>query len=63
MSEWQPIETAPKDRPILVFCRGGFGRQIVEWNEEDAGWSSDSRLGLHPNWPPVCWAELPSPPR
>lgn len=23
MSEWQPIETAPKDRPILAYCRSG----------------------------------------
>lgn len=41
---WQPIETAPKDRPILLFLRGyppTVSRWVPVWWEESLGrWAS-----------------------
>lgn len=68
MSEWQPIETAPRDgRPILLWCND---RQYVcgeFWSRADgsAGWEIGHRidgtvicLGL----PATHWMPLPEPP-
>jgi hypothetical protein len=42
MSEWKPIDTAPRDgRPILV-CRGDRVFIVRRWDDgADAGWSLD----------------------
>lgn len=65
---WQPIETAPKDRPILV-ARGEY-MAVVEWEDYavelcdgvgwrdmgDMGWGG--MIGVHP----THWMPLPDPP-
>ncbi|MCF8533067.1 MAG: hypothetical protein K9G48_08695 [Reyranella sp.] len=61
MIDWQPMETVPTDRPILIYCEGGFGYQIVNWNDDDKEWRAESREGLNENWPPLCWADLTKP--
>ncbi len=41
MSEWQPIETAPKDWTVIdLWCRGGSraGRQTDMWWVKGLGW-------------------------
>ncbi|MDW9447152.1 DUF551 domain-containing protein [Sinorhizobium meliloti] len=63
MSEWQPIETAPKDgMPILATFwlwdnpEEGRGVDVVSW--DGAGWSTDA----YPVYPPTHWQPLPAPP-
>lgn len=37
MSEWQPIETAPKDREILLFGTSEDGEEIVAYGRHAVG--------------------------
>ena len=67
MSEWQPIETAPKDGTRMIFFAPGnksrgedyIDRQIVmkvdRWNE-NAWWQ------MRPRNPYTHWMPLPLPP-
>ncbi len=73
MSEWQPIETAPKDgrRIMLFYPPNGivFGR----WNEDEWSqrptpyWSNDteriSGTRYAKRHPPTHWQPLPEPPK
>lgn len=56
---WQPIETAPKDRDILVFSHGVH--YCVSWFDDGLmrGWS-DGTLLLVPQ--PTVWQPLPAAP-
>lgn len=66
--EWKPIETAPKDRRILLFWEGEW--IIGRWHEPryrpapepywrlDAVPDGDSRV-----YPPTAWCELPPMPQ
>ena len=66
---WQPIESAPKDRRIMV-ADGKDGMAFVEWVSwaggkyaywglvETGGYADDSRL----DWDPTHWAERPEGP-
>lgn len=61
MSEWQPIETAPKDGTRILVpypLRSGYEVLIVKWN--GCGWDSDSFWMLHEE--PARWMPLPPPP-
>lgn len=69
MSEWQPIETAPRDgKSILVHARDG-DMIVAHWEEQPAfGWSdwADSRTGyrVHKRSAYVThWMPLPDPPK
>lgn len=68
MAEWQPIETAPRDRDILVFCLDDEPQVVVAyWFEvpEWAGWmyADDALSGLQPEGcEPTHWQPLPEPP-
>jgi hypothetical protein len=65
MSEWQPIETAPKDgtRVLLYYrnyCGDGWLVTIGEWNDQDepnATWEHEFGSG-----DADAWQHLPSPP-
>jgi hypothetical protein len=72
MSEWQPIETAPMDRVVLLFPPTWGGRTCAMgkweedlfakkprpyWRREDAMSVSRSR-----DMPPTHWMPLPVPP-
>ena len=66
MNDWQPIETAPKDRDIIVFIPTGYEKiDIVRW-ERNEWWGDhwmnarcvdEGRAGT-----PTHWMELPSDP-
>ena len=69
MSEWQPIETAPKDG-TLILAWDGCQHDICEWwdgsisgvrgpSERDAGWWIDNDRG---EMKPTHWQPLPDPP-
>jgi hypothetical protein len=72
---WQPIETAPKDRRILlyfpdlfsdvaIYCGGWYDdsynkRPRPYWSADCESWAGKNHLRAHP---PTHWAEL-TPPR
>ena len=52
LNPWQPIEIAPKDRPVLLY--GGHVPCCQMFvGHADANWS----------WQPTHWQELPEPPK
>jgi hypothetical protein len=54
--EWRPIETAPKDREVLVFDEGAI---IVSlWVEDEQAWWDNGPMRP----PPTHWRPLPAPP-
>lgn len=61
MSEWQPIETAPKDRSVLLAAWVASGpyyvREVGWWEEADGGFWSFPSEGV-----PTHWMPLPEPP-
>jgi hypothetical protein len=65
MSEWQPIETAPIDTPVLV-CWGRNSRvDIAEGNArgdwtDGEHWNHYAHGGLHSEPKPTYWMTLPS---
>jgi hypothetical protein len=67
MTDWQPIETAPYDEPILVcdkWTAGGFHR-VVYWDHEpkNPGWHWSTSDG--PTFHKTAfthWMPLPDPP-
>ena len=75
MSEWQPIETAPKDGSTILVCgprllhAHGFGMATVHWqmdHEDGIPWwkIEDGKFGPYdlrgPS--PTHWMPLPDPP-
>jgi hypothetical protein len=61
-SSWQPIETAPLDRWILVWCASSLPR-MVAWQKlpaDAAGYWVEHRQKL--NVTPTHWRSLPEPP-
>lgn len=72
---WQPIELAPKDRPILLLRPTAF-----EWGRVTMGQWSDDKYGKKPKpfwsgelwgvgithsreWTPAMWMEIPEGPQ
>jgi hypothetical protein len=56
MTEWQPIETAPKDKLILIanwsgaFCNWARSER---WNETDKCWGTRWQRFLPTHWLPM----------
>lgn len=77
MSEWQPIETAPKDGKAVLICSPGNRVAVAFYGDEAfigngwhvtvpcmGGWGSGSDTHIH--WPedqPTHWQPLPEPPQ
>lgn len=64
MTDWQPIETAPKGRSLLVW----FGRVGMHYNVlicDDMGWREavDDGRQLKEGYEPTHWMPLPEPPK
>lgn len=61
MSEWQPIESSPKNNTRVLVCGGDLMQtEIASW----ANWGSSSHFifdgdGYHAN--PTHWMPLPEP--
>ncbi len=55
---WQPISTAPRDRPIIGYWRGYKRPCVMWWNFADQAWESwaDRRED------PSHWLPLPEAP-
>ena len=60
LDAWQPIETAPKDRNILVYDPG-YGHLVVIWSEFYNLWITV--FGRKLTEPPTHWQELPEYPK
>lgn len=70
---WQPIETAPKDKPIML-CVEGFLPSVGRWWPVDSCWASfdweghfesDKEMSDHVNgsrYEPTHWSPLPAGP-
>jgi hypothetical protein len=62
VSEWQPIETAPKENRDVLVCEDGIGKpvRVAFWDK--------ARGGVWSMWPgreriyPTHWMPLPAPP-
>src|SRR3990167_1984817 len=79
MTDWQPIETAPKDgKPILSYCASGYDEQpysVIWWHAEIHEWwetvATDTkklRSEAAGYWAggenyPTHWLPLPPPPK
>ena len=64
MTEWRPIETAPKDGQAILVT-DGRGCYCVEWSEEFDWWTvDDNKLGPFRlrGSAPTHWAPLPAVP-
>ena len=60
LNTWQPIETAPHDRNILVYDPG-YGHLVVIWPEFYNLWITV--FGIKLTKPPTHWQELPEDPK
>ena len=62
--EWQPIETAPKDRrPILLYCLDRNRTEIGLWLNDKDGWAFRNLTSREMGWVFTHWMELPKPPK
>ena len=66
MTAWQPIKTAPKDKPILGW--DGATMTTVEWREWRScpGYWTLCECGAYAEdgeWWPTHWMPLPEPPQ
>ena len=67
--DWQPIETAPQNRAVLIYGNAGMDVCIYDsdlFGQGSGGWyafsaTDDHTLNLTQNFP-THWAELPDPP-
>ena len=60
--EWQPIETAPEDTSVLVYCPEYYGDEygVAHWDSTDEKWIA----GFIPlDCIPTHWMHLPQPPK
>lgn len=63
MSEWQPIETAPKDVRFIAYYIGYKRPFIAWWNVADQCFESDSTVIMNDGPEnPTHWMPLPPPP-
>lgn len=61
MSEWQPIETAPPDVPVLVYGAKRMKWAVAVYTHND-GWQVETCSEWHPIYPPKFWRPLPASP-
>jgi hypothetical protein len=66
MTEWQPIETAPRDGRRVLLCRA---KHPEPWSAHTGYWHKSreiwSPMGMYPerNPNPTHWMPLPEPPK
>ncbi len=61
MTEWQPIETAPKDGTIIIIPDAVWGVIATKWMNHNGinAWWTRGRYLRHP----LYWMPLPEPPK
>lgn len=60
--KWEPEETAPRSRWILVIDDRGEVDIGMKWDTGEWNVKWEER-GLPPEWKPLYWMELPEPPK
>lgn len=61
---WQPIDTAPKEQPVIVWCDGAIGEAYYDDDHGDWWWANTSRDDyLSSKISPTLWRPVPAPPR
>jgi hypothetical protein len=65
-TDWQLIETAPKDGVEILVARFWPGKKPIyavdQWSQkEEAGYEGFGKFNMT-YWPPTHWMPLPSPP-
>ncbi len=61
MSEWQPIETAPRDGRTILAWGALTGVWIVFWNQRISSWDDGD---YHDNVSQLThWTRIPEPPK
>ena len=63
MMDWQPIDTAPKDRQLLMWEPFEPMICLGRWNDEDGEWSRCESNGTRFWKQPTHWMEAPEPPK
>ena len=62
---WQPIETAPKDRPIIAWAEDWPHPKSIRWHSPWKEWVASSVV-IHFDWSevskPTHWHPIPAPP-
>lgn len=70
-TSWQPPETAPKDRPILIYGKPedidgvrflGNAIYAAHWDEIDSRFCLKGGTWLGPFIDPICWQDEPPAP-
>ena len=65
-TEWQPIETAPKDGSKILLGwfleGGGGGPEVAFWHDIDKTWCGRVLLKAEGYFSPTHWMSLPAPP-
>jgi hypothetical protein len=59
MSEWQPIETAPRDGRTILVRQGDWAPHHAYWRKECHEWWA---IEYHGCPRPTHWMPLPAPP-
>lgn len=65
MSEWQDIETAPKDGRWILAVVSGFIPDVVHWDGHYGWWTGQDDFiegECDEMWRPTHWQPLPPPP-
>ncbi len=61
--KWQPIETAPKNTPVLIWILGEIRHAYLK---SGGGWNHwltvSGKYGMPKDYPPTHWMPLPAPP-
>jgi hypothetical protein len=63
MSEWKPIETAPKDGRKVVVMTPGYHVRSARYIESLAGWSAWEGSDNDDHLKPTHWMPMPELPR
>ncbi len=65
MTDWQLIETAPKDGLVLLACVGwpAAAAKGAPWPVKIGGWWAGAWNIFGASWEPTHWAPLPTPPQ
>lgn len=63
MSEWQPIETAPRDETtVLLAWKFGLGCALAFWVADDESWVTQDAVRMKGDTRFSHWMPLPEPP-
>lgn len=67
MSEWQPMETAPRDgtQILAVLAYNTPAVSIIAWPDYKGArqmWRRETKFGRQISVPVLCWMPLPAPP-